>query len=84
MAPRSPRHNPYEPAIGKVLQGVQSVLAKTPPPQHIVEAIEEFERRMTDPVASRHEWKTILRRHGAQGMRDYIEEMTGLKDTWGW
>lgn len=78
------RHNPYEAAIGRVAEGVQSVLAKTPPPQHIEEAVADFDRRMADPIANRHEWVAIIRRHGWKGYQDYINTMTEAKKTWGY
>ena len=81
---RRPRHNPYSAAIPKILEGARGVLGQTPPPPHVEKALSDFQRRMTDVEGSQYEWRAFLHRHGVEGTKRYISDMTKAVDTWGW
>ena len=71
--------NPFE----KALEGnaVSKVLSSLDPPDNIRMAIDNFNRRMNDPAAL-PEWIVIYQQSGAQGVTDYIEELTELSEAW--
>lgn len=77
------RFNPFSEALSNRLRGIHGVLKQTPPPRNIADAVADYERQMADPEAAVPEFRAILERHGPEGLVDYLEGSSRLKETWG-
>jgi hypothetical protein len=64
--------------VGEAVQSVVKTRVGRSPQQ--LEAIETFERRMSDPATFAHEWAAIKERHGVEGVLKYMDEMSKLTE----
>lgn len=80
MASRRP--NPFDAAFDEVGKAVEGAMKRVPPPQHIVEAVADFDRRLSDPAAAA-ELRAIINIKGEEEAARYISTMLREKETWG-
>jgi ABC-type amino acid transport substrate-binding protein len=78
----SQRPNPFDAALDEVGKAVEGALKSVPLPPHVNEAIDDFDRRISDPNAW-GEWQAIINRYGEEGAARYVSEMLRLKRTRG-
>jgi len=77
------RFNPFTEAIRNARAGVGDLMRQTPPPREVLDAVQEYDRRINDPGAALPEWRAIHELHGYEGVLGYMQDMKRLKETWG-
>lgn len=76
------RPNPFDAAFDEVRKAVEGAMSRVPPPQHVVEAVADFDRRLSDPAAAA-ELTAIIQRYGEEEAARYVSTMLRDKETWG-
>ncbi|NIN95626.1 MAG: hypothetical protein GTN93_10930 [Anaerolineae bacterium] len=77
----SQRRNPFDAALDEVGRAVDAAMRNVPPPPHVTQALNDFDRRLNDPSAW-PEWRAIINRKGEKEAARYVSTMLRWKRTW--